>query len=144
VEPADDETKGDEVMRTMLLGLTVAMGLTMGCAHGTLVTGAPTDARDVRGSTRVGRAARLIVAGPARLVHATGEKPVQWFVADRVSGGDGDCTAARAAARVLSESTRTQVTIAPGHVLCAVVASGATDVMWHQFVAPTDNMWALR
>ncbi len=131
-------------MRTTLFGLAVATGLTMGCAHGTLGTAGPSETRDRRGSTWVGQTARAIVAGPAQMVHAIGERPVRWFLADRVTGGDGDCATPSAAAPVLSESPGTQVTIAPGHVLCAVVDKGSTDVMWHQFVVPADNMWALR
>ena len=131
-------------MRTMLLGLTIATGLSVGCAHGTLVAAGPTEGRDVRGEARVGQEARAIVAGPARLVHATGDKPVRWFLADRVSGGDADCAAARPSASVLSESTGAHMTIGSGRVLCASVASGSTDVMWHQFVDANDKLWALR
>ena len=128
-------------MKSKLLGLAMMMAMTVGvgCAHGE--TGS---ARDVRGSARVGQEARAIVVGPARLVHATGEKPVRWFVADRVSGGDADCAGADASQAVLSESMSAHLTVTPGHVLCATVERGATDVMWHQLAEANDNMWAVR
>jgi hypothetical protein len=128
----------------MLWGMTMVAVLTMGCAHGTLVATGPAQGRDIRGSARVGQEARLIASGPARLVHATAEKRVRWFLADQVIGDDSDCAAAGRSAQRLSESTGAQVTIAPGHVLCAAVAQGATDVMWHQFAETSDNLWALR
>ncbi len=77
-------------------------------------------------------------------MHATAEKRVRWFVADRVSGGDADCARADASQTVLSESISAHLTVTPGHVLCASVAGGATDVMWHQLAERNDNMWALR
>ena len=128
-------------MRSMLVGLTVAMGLAMGCAHGAVTSAG--GGRDVRGSARVGEAARVIVVGPARLVHATGEKPVRWFVAARVSGGDSDCANA-AAGQPLAEARGAHFTVGSGHVLCAAVGKGATDVMWHEMVEPGDGVWALR
>jgi hypothetical protein len=136
-------TKGAAVMKAMLVGLMVAMGLSVGCAHGTETVVTTNGGRDVRGSVRVGEAARVIVVGPAQLVHATGEKPVRWFVAARVSGGDGDC-ANPAPGQPLAESTGAHLTVAGGHVLCAAVAKGATDVMWHEMVEPADGVWALR
>jgi hypothetical protein len=84
----------------------------------------------------------VIVVGPARLVHARGEKPVRWFVAARVSGGDSDC--AGPAGQPLAESTGAHLTVASGHVLCAAVEKGATDVLWHEVVEPSDEAWALR
>ena len=131
-------------MKRTWLGLLMTAALTAGCAHGTLVSEAPARERDVRGSARVGHEARAIVAGPAMLIHATGDKPVRWFLVDRVSGGDADCAAAGAAPSPLAESTGVHLTIAPGHVLCAAVAQGATDVMWHEVVESTPNLWALR
>jgi hypothetical protein len=92
----------------------------------------------------VGQEARALLVGPARLVHATGEKPVRWFVADRVIGDDRDCAAGSGGHAVLSESVSAQLTVTPGHVLCAAVERGATDVMWHEFIEANDNMWALR
>lgn len=134
-------------MKTTLLGLFMTMAAMTGCAHQTLVSSWPPPDRDLRGSARVGHDARMIVAGPAVLVHATGEKPVRWFVVERVSGGDQDCAAVRstpAAASPLVESTRIHVTVAAGHLLCAAVAQGATEVTWHQVVDTTAKMWALR
>jgi len=128
-------------MKSMLVGLTVAMGLSMGCAHGATTSGGA--GRDVRGSARVGEAARVIVVGPARLVHATGEKPVRWFVAARVSGGDSDC-AKPVGGQPLVEAVGAHLTVGSGHVLCAAVDKGATDVMWHEMVEPGDGVWALR
>lgn len=84
------------------------------------------------------------MAGPALLVHATGDKPVRWFVVDRISGGDADCAAAGSARSSIAESAGVHLTIAPGHVLCAAVAQGATDVTWHQVIESSPNMWALR
>ena len=129
-------------MRAMLLGLGLAMATAAGCAHGTMGAG---QGRDVRGSARVGQEARLLLVGPARLVHATGEKPVRWFVAERVSGGDGDCAMSSSSRITLSESRGANLTVGAGHVLCAVVVSGSTDVMWHEQRESNDNnMWALR
>ena len=84
-----------------------------------------------------------LLAGPAHLVHATGDKPVRWFVADRVNGDDRDCAGSRSAV-VLSESVGAQLTVGSGKVLCASVASGATDVMWHELRDGDDSLWALR
>jgi hypothetical protein len=110
------------------VAVAVAMAAGAGCAHGT----APVNhAREVRGMARVGKGARALIVGPARLVHATGEKAVRWFVAKRVTGDDRDCVAAPAPG-ALSEAGRAQLTIGAGHVLCAAVARGATDVMWHE------------
>jgi hypothetical protein len=131
-------------MKTTVWGLFMTMALLAGCAHGTLASNGEAGERDVRGSARVGQSARAIVAGPALLVHATGDKPVRWFVVDRVSGSDADCATVRATAAPLAESTGVHLTIAPGHLLCAEVARGATDVMWHEVLEPTANMWALR
>jgi hypothetical protein len=129
-------------MKAMLMGLTMVMGMAAGCAHGG-ATLASAGGRDVRGSARVGQVARVIVVGPARLVHATGEKPVRWFVAERVSGGDRDCTAP-VSAEALAESKGAHLTVGNGHVLCAAVAIGATDVMWHELAEAGDSVWALR
>lgn len=131
-------------MKTTVWGLVMTAALLAGCAHGRLACEGDARARDMRGSARVGQAARAIVAGPALLVHATGDKPVRWFVVDRVSGGDADCAAAGSIPAPLAESTGVHLTIAPGHLLCAAVARGATDVMWHQVLETTSNMWALR
>jgi hypothetical protein len=125
----------------MLLVLGLAMATTAGCAHGTLATG---EGRDLRGSARIGQAARVLLVGPARLVHATGEKPVRWFVAERVSGGDADCAVSSSAQITLSESRGANLTVGAGHVLCAAVADGSTDVMWHEQRETNSNMWALR
>jgi hypothetical protein len=130
-------------MKAVLMGLTMVMGLAAGCAHGTATPASAGGGRDVRGSARVGQEARVIVVGPARLVHATGEKPVRWFVAERVSGGDRDC-ASPVSVEPLAESKGAHLTVGNGHVLCAAVAAGATDVMWHEMVEPADGVWALR
>ncbi len=131
-------------MKMTVLGLAMSVGLSMGCAHGRAVPGDLAQTRELRGSARVGHEARAIVAGPALMVHATGDKPVRWFVAPRVSGGDVDCVAGRPAAELLPEATAVHLTIAPGQLLCAAVARGATEVMWHQVVEHTTNLWALR
>ena len=128
-------------MKAMLLGLGLAMAAAAGCAHGTAVTG---PGRDARGSARIGQEARLLVVGPARLVHASGEKPVRWFVAERVSGDDRDCAVRTSSGTTLSESMKANLTVGAGHVLCAVVADGSTDVMWHEQRESNDSMWALR
>jgi hypothetical protein len=127
-------------MRTMVMAVALVLASAAGCAHG----GASNQQRrDLRGGARVGSQARAIVVGSAALVHATGDKPVRWFVADRVSGDDRDC--ANPASRiVLAESMTAAVTVASGQVLCAAVGSGATDVNWHQFSEANNNMWALR
>lgn len=131
-------------MKTTWLGLAVTIAWTLGCAHRPVVPDGAAQERDLRGSTRVGHQARAIVAGPVLLIHASGDKPVRWFVADRVSGGDSDCTGPRSPASTLAESTGVHLTIAPGHVLCAAVAQGATDVTWHRVVDTTATLWALR
>jgi hypothetical protein len=130
-------------MKAMLMGLTMVLGMAAGCAHGGATLASAGAGRDLRGSARVGQVARVIVVGPARLVHATGEKPVRWFVAERVRGGDSDC-AAPVAAEALAESRGAHLTVGNGHVLCAAVATGATDVMWHELVEEGDSVWALR
>lgn len=131
-------------MKRTVWGLFMTVALLAGCAHGTLVSDGQARERDVRGSARVGEAARVVVAGPALLVHATGDKPVRWFVVDRVSGGDADCKLAGSVAAPLAESTGVHLTIAPGHLLCAAVARGTTDVLWHQVLDTSPTMWALR
>lgn len=127
-------------MRRMVVAVAMVLAIAAGCAHGAVSN---QSRRDLRGGARVGLRARAIVAGSAALVHATGDKPVRWFVADRVNGDDRDC--ANPASRiVLAESMNAAVTVASGQVLCAAVASGATDVNWHQFREANNNMWALR
>jgi len=129
-------------VKSNLKALMVAAAMaaaTAGCAHGTAATDR---GRDVRGMARVGHEARALLVGPAHLVHATGEKPVRWFVADRVSGDDRDC--AQSSSALLSESAGAQLTVGSGKVLCAAVASGATDVNWHQLPEQADRLWALR
>jgi hypothetical protein len=126
-------------MRTILISLAITLAAAAGCAHGT----PGGQGRDLRGGTRVGETARVVLAGSAARVHATGEKPVRWFVADRVKGDDHDC-ASPASGTVLPVSTRATVTVEAGRVLCAAVASGATDVNWHQFDDNNVNLWALR
>jgi hypothetical protein len=126
-------------MNTKLLGLATMMAVAVGCAHG-----APGQGRDVRGSARISQQARALVVGPAHLVHATGERPVRWFVADRVTGGDQDCLRASQSEALLAESVSAHLTVTPGHVLCAAVAGGSTDVNWHQLAENNTNMWALR
>src|SRR5262245_44036404 len=128
-------------MGAKLLGLTMMVAVAVGCAHGPTGLGAG-GGRDVRGAIHVGQQARARVVGPAHLVHATGEKPVRWFVADRVSGDDADCARASAGA-VLTEATSAHLTVTPGHVLCAAVGDGSTDIAWHQLAERNDNMWAL-
>jgi len=123
------------------MALAMMVAAVAGCAHGT--TTAENQRLDVRGGLRVGRQARALLVGPSALVHATGEKPVRWFLADRVNGNDLDC-ANPAAAVALQESVRAQITVGSAHVLCAAVANGATDVMWHQFPERDDRKWALR
>jgi hypothetical protein len=131
-------------MKTTGAILFITMAVTAGCAHQALVTDGSAGERDLRGSARVGHQGRAIVAGPALMVHAGAEKKVRWFLVDRVSGGDSDCEAGRAAAAPLAQSSGVHTTIAPGHVLCAVLADGATDVTWHRFGQSNANMWALR
>jgi len=123
-----------------VLAMVMGMAAAVGCAHGTM---APERARDVRGMARVGQEARALMAGPARLVHATGDKPVRWFVAERVTGDDRDCTAAASTA-VWSASAGAQLTVSSRQVLCAAVARGATDVMWHRLPDGEGGLWALR
>lgn len=127
-------------MKFHLKVLAMAMTVAVGCAHGTM---APGHARDARGMTRVGREARALLVGPAQLVHATGDKPVRWFVTERVSGTDRDCAGASPPA-VLSETAGAQLTVGSGQVLCAAVAHGATDVMWHEIDDRAGGLWALR
>jgi len=124
----------------LLMGLGVT--LMVGCAHG---TGGHSD-RELRGSARVGGEGRMLVAGPASLVHANlqGTKAVTLFVAERVSGGDGDCAKHSAAQALPADGTRAQLTVAAGHVLCAASASGPTDVSWHAHVDGNPSLWALR
>jgi hypothetical protein len=122
----------------MVISLAMALVAAAGCAHGT-----GSAQRDLRGGARVGETARVVVAGAAARVHATGEKPVRWFVADRVSGDDRDC-ANPASGTALPESMHAAVTVGTGRVLCAAVASGATDVNWHKFDDRNDNLWARR
>jgi hypothetical protein len=129
-------------MKTALIGLGIAMAVAAGCAHGPVAVAATVAAgRDVRGAARVGQQAQALVAGPARMVHATGEKPVRWFVAEKKTGGDADCAAGSGGA---VESTRTELAVGAGQVLCAAVTAGATDVSWHQFTGSPDALWALR
>jgi hypothetical protein len=130
-------------MKSILIALGLAMVGAAGCAHGTASVGG--DGRDVRGSARVSQEAKLLLVGPAQLVHADGEKPVRWFVAERVNGDDRDCTGAATGQVVLSEGQTAHLTVGSGQVLCAAVAKGATDVMWHEVVAHENgSMWALR
>ncbi len=131
---------GLSVIKTMTLALTLTIATAAGCAHGGATE---RRGRDVRGSARVGQEARALVVGPARLVHATGEKPVRWFVAKQVQGDDRDCAGA-ASPVVLLEAALAQLSVSSGHVLCAAVASGATDVNWHEFAERNDSLWALR
>jgi hypothetical protein len=130
-------------MKSILFALGLAMVSAAGCAHGTVSAGG--DGRDVRGSARVTAEAKLLVVGPAQLVHADGERPVRWFVAERVNGDDRDCTGAAMGQVVLSEAASAHLTVGSGQVLCAAVTQGATDVMWHEVIARENNsMWALR
>jgi hypothetical protein len=126
-------------MNTTLMGLGLTMLLAVGCAHGSAGTSAE---RDARGTAQVGVAARALVAGPARLVHVTGEKPVRWFIAERTTGSDTDCAAATRSP--ITESKAARLTIGAGQVLCAAVPAGMTDVSWHQFNDHADTVWALR
>ena len=119
-------------MLTRLLGLAAILGAAAGCAHGTAVSAGPAPGRQLGGAARVGQEARVIVTGPALLVHATGDRSVRWFLVQRVSGGDGDCAAPRASSFLLPESSSVHLTIAPDHELCASVAQGTADVIWHQ------------
>ena len=124
--------------------LLTALGVTLmvGCAHG----GAGRSERELRGLARVGGEGRVLVAGPASLVHANlqGTKTVTLFVVERVSGDDGDCAKRPAAQALPADATRAQVTVAAGHVLCAASASGPTDVSWHAHLDGNPNLWALR
>jgi hypothetical protein len=131
-------------MKTVLFGLGLAMVAAAGCAHGNVNVAGAVEGRDVRGSAQVGQQARVLVVGPAQLVHASGEKPVRWFVAEKSTGGDADCAAATTATTTRTESTRAHLAVDAGHVLCAAVAAGTTDVSWHRFVETRDTMWALR
>jgi hypothetical protein len=132
-------------MKTVLIGLGLAMVAATGCAHGNMNVAGTVEGRDVRGSAQVGQQARVLVVGPAHLVHASGEKPVHWFVAQKSTGGDADCAAARGTTTALPESTRAHLAIDAGQVLCAAVAAGATDVSWHQFNNDGgDSLWARR
>jgi hypothetical protein len=126
----------------MMLALGLVMAAAAGCAHGAATAGG--GGRDLRGTAHVGAEARLLLVGPARLVHADGERPVEWFVARKVSGGDRDCAVAPAARAVLAEAASAHLTVEAGQVLCASVPQGATDVSWHELVEAGDNMWALR
>jgi hypothetical protein len=123
--------------------LTVMAALAMGavgCAHGTSTSDR---GRAVRGGARVGPEARALVLGPAPVVHATGDKPVRWFVVDRVKGDDSDCAGPIASARGF-ESARARLSVTSGQVLCAMVARGATDVIWHELPEGEGSLWALR
>jgi hypothetical protein len=65
-------------------------------------------------------------------------------VAERATGGDADCAAAPSVRTLPAESIRAQLTIDAGQVLCAAVATGTTDVSWHQFTDTRDALWARR
>jgi hypothetical protein len=130
---------GLAVIKRMTLVLAMTIATAAGCAHAGATEG---QRRDMRGFARVGQEARAVLVGSARLVHATGDKPVRWFVAKQVQGDDRDC-AAVASPVVLSESARARLSVGSGQVLCAAVASGATDVNWHEFAESNDGLWAL-
>jgi hypothetical protein len=135
----EKETVVKSNLKALLVGAAMAIA-GAGCAHG---TSAVEQGRAVRGGGRVGRQARVLMTGPAREVHATGDKPVRWFVADQKAGDDRDC-AASTSASLSSESDHARLTVKSGQVLCAAVAAGATDVMWHKLPDADDGLWALR
>ena len=128
-------------LKVLAMAVAMAAAAAAGCAHGTMT---PERATDARGMARVGQQARALLVGPARLVHATGDKPVRWFVADRVSGDDRDCAGTPSSPVTLGESAGAQLAVGSGQVLCAAVARGATDVMWHRLPDGADTLWARR
>jgi hypothetical protein len=127
-------------MRGLLM--VAGLGLFVGCAH----AGGRHAEHELRGLAQVASEGRMLVAGPASLVHANleGTKPVTLFVVERVSGSDADCAKPSAPQTVRSEGKRAQLTVAAGHVLCAASETGPTDVMWHAHVDANPSVWALR
>ena len=121
----------------MLAGVLV---LATGCAH--RWDGDPS-VRDIRGSAELGVGARLLLAGPARSVHANveGGDPTALYLVDRVSGEDRDCAkASTAGAAAFVPQRGDHIDIPAGRELCAThMRAGVTEVVWHARVAaPTD------
>lgn len=123
-------------MKLTLMALGLAMAA--GCAHGSAVRSAATEAR---GSARVAESGRMLLAGP-ETVHANvdGPRPVSLFVVDRVHGDDRDCQAVR---NPQSVSGTAHLEVGANQELCAVATRPAV-VMWHGFAGERNNLWALQ
>ncbi len=118
------------LMRAMMLA--AALAIPAGCAHGGSEEAAT---RDVRGSTNLGGAARLLLSGPALAVHASvdSEDPIALYVVDRVSGDDRDCAwPAPAGASAIVTQMGSHIELAAGRELCAMpTRAGKRVVLWH-------------
>jgi hypothetical protein len=128
------ESRARAFTRKLVLG--AALAVPAGCAHGwSLEAGA----RDLRGSTELRGAARVLVDGPALSVHADAEggEPIALYVVDRVNGDDRDCARApdASAAQPALDAGR-HVEVGQGRELCAVASpAGRLEVHWHARMA---------
>jgi hypothetical protein len=129
------------ILGYLVLAAVGAQGL--GCA--TASTG-PT-LRDAHASTALGPdASRLVVAGPAVLLHldVEGRGEVSLYTAARITGKDVDCMGAGTSGRqrlVAGVSNHVNLRIAPGEVACITsetpgspgspTARGGLQIAWH-------------
>jgi hypothetical protein len=116
--------------------LAVAVAAGAGCATG---AGGHARGRDVHASTRLaGDAARVVVSGPAWLLHVDveGRDDLALYSVARKDGTDADCAAGPTGARKRLQPgapNLVNLTVPAGEAICIAPAPNArtVSVMWH-------------
>jgi hypothetical protein len=120
--------------------IVLGMAMAAGCAHG---SSGRSQANELRGSAQVDGGGRMLLAGPARSVHASvdGPRGVKLFLVDRVHGDDRDCHSTSDAQWVTKSA---HMEVGASQELCAVAGDGPSFVLWHARVSESSNLWALQ
>lgn len=109
---------------------------TAGCAT---VSGGRAERRDQHTAARIpGDAARVLVAGPALLMHVDieGHGDLALYAVARKTGTEADCATGHTGARrrvLPGVSNRVNITVAADQAICIAAAPSnrSTSVMWH-------------
>ena len=123
-------TRSNQTLPTLFLFAALAAGA--GCA-----TTAGGGARDVHASATLGGAApRMIVAGPALLIHVDveGRNELALYTVARKQGTDADCGSSPSTGSVRlrgGASNRVNVTLAGSEAICVAPPAGHASIHWH-------------
>jgi hypothetical protein len=125
-----------KAIQVSFLFFSITLTGAAGCAT---ASGGRAERRDQHTSARIsGDAARVLVAGPALLMHVDveGREDLSLYAVARKTGTEADCAAGQAGERRRVRpgvSNRVNITVAANQAICIAAApsSRSTAVMWH-------------